>query len=108
VWLIPRLNVHGVQGDGFRWATVLHAYGGQACPKCGDTVIGANHRAQHQVHHNRLDTLEEAVHTLAKAVRTLATEAGHKDWYEPEEPRPLGGIIIGSGPLPAETRGGED
>jgi hypothetical protein len=102
----PRLQVHGVQGNGFRWATVLHAYGGQACPECGAVAIGANHRARHQTFHNRLDTFEEAVHQLAAAVRTLATEAGHEDWYEADEPAPLGGIVIGSGPLPPEMTGG--
>jgi hypothetical protein len=90
--LIPRLGIHSVQGDGFRWATVLPAMGGQACPDCGAVVIGANHRAQHQAHHSQVDTLEEAVHTLARAVRTLATEAGHGDWYRQQG---SGGIVIG-------------
>lgn len=103
---VPRLQVHGVQGNGFRWAEVLHAYGGQACPKCGAVVIGDNHRAQHQVLHGQLETLDDAVRTLGKALRELAMEAGHEDWYEPEDAPPLGGVVIGNGPLPEEMRGG--
>jgi hypothetical protein len=106
--LVPRLQVHGVQGDGFRWTTILHAYDGQACPRCGSVVIGSNHRAQHHTYHGRIDALEDAVRTLARAVRTLAAEAGHEDWYGPEESPVTDGIVIGSGSLPAEMTGGAD
>src|SRR5712675_2109001 len=95
----PRLRVHGVQGDGFRWTTVLHAYDGRACPKCGVLVIGSNHRAQHLSVHDQLEALEEAVRVLSRAVRTLAVEAGHDDWYRPVEARGMTGVVIGSGPL---------
>ena len=104
----PRLRVHGVQGTGFRWTTVLHAYDGRACPECGVLVIGDNHRAQHQAMHHQLDALDEAVRDLAQAVRTLATEAGHEDWYGAGESAAMSGVVIGSGPLPAEMSGGAD
>lgn len=106
---VPRLRVHGVQGSGFRWTTVLHAYGGQACPQCGAVVIGDNHRAQHRVHHSQLEALEQAVRKLAEGVRELAREAGHGDWYggeEDQEAAPPGGIVVGNGQLPEEMRGG--
>lgn len=115
----PRIQVHGVQGNGWKWATVLHSHDGRACPRCGALVIGSNHRAQHVTEHGRRDALEEAVRELAEAVRRLAIDTGHGDWYgvgeRPEldeyaadTPAAADGYVIGSGELPPETRGGDE
>lgn len=103
-----RIMVHSVQGNGFRWPVVLHSHNGQACPDCGPVVIGDNHRAAHKGFHRQLETLQEQVVILSRAVRELAQEAGHGDWYVAGEGAPLDGYVVGSGELPPETRGGDD
>lgn len=65
-------------------------------------------RAQHQTLHGQLDAMHEQLVVLSRALRDLATETGHEDWYEGGEAPAVDGYVIGSGQLPAETRGGDD
>ena len=87
----------------------------RACPRCKADVSGGQSWRDHWAWHRAADDeraeLDQAVRQLAKAVRVLALAAGHDDWYarpeEPEDEPVLGGIVIGNGPLPPETRMGE-
>ena len=103
------------------WRETIPLASGRECPDCFATVCSGKswraHATMHAEEAAQLEQLDQAVRTLARAVRMLAVEAGHGDWYDagerPEldeyagdEPEALTGYVIGSGPLPAETRGG--
>lgn len=96
------------------WRETIPLASGRECPDCFATVCGGkswrSHAAKHAEEAGQLDQLDQAVRELARAVRILAREAGHGDWYEHaeeagEEPA-VSGYVLGNGPLPAETRGG--
>ena len=102
------------------WRETIPLSSGRECPNCWATVCGGKawraHWAKHARDADRIKALQDQVAALSRAVRELAVQAGHADWYpavdEPDEDggeaAPPAGYILGQGELPPETRGGED
>ena len=105
------------------WRETIPLSSGRECPNCWATVCGGKawraHWAKHQRDADRIKALQDQVAALSRAVRELAVQAGHADWYpaadEPGESDDLderltrkAAFVIGRGELPEEMRGGED
>ena len=96
------------------WRETIPLASGRECPKCLATVCGGKswrgHWSKHDEDEDRLEEMHQQLVALSKAMRHLAIEAGHGDWYGVEEEAEavpvLGGRVIGNGPLPEEMRGG--
>ena len=116
---MPLFSVFKAQDGGPEWrksdwtpTDPLHH--SRACPRCKVDVSGGqswrDHWAWHRAEDDERAMLDHAVRQLARAVRVLALETGHDDWYarpdEAEDGPVVGGIVIGNGQLPEEMRGG--
>lgn len=98
------------------WRETIPLASGRECPACFGTICsGASWRAhalKEQQDAEELAAMRNQIAVLSRAVHELAIEAGHSDWYpdapEPAETQVTDGYVIGSGELPAETRGGTE
>ena len=98
------------------WRETIPLASGRECPECWATICSGRSWRAHWAKHTRdgeqRQEMHEQIRVLSKAVRILAVQAGHADWYpdhhEAVETPPMEGFVIGSGELPPETRGGED
>lgn len=109
------------------WRETIPLASGRECPACLATICSGRswraHWARHVRDDERLDEMHAQIRVLSKAVRILAVQAGHADWYPapdaaPEErdwPEDLDerltrktAFVLGQGDLPEEMRGGSE
>ena len=98
------------------WRETIPLASGRECPECLATICSGRswraHWAKHTRDSERLETMHEQLAILSRAVRELAIASGHQDWYpdrhEVIDTQVTDGYVIGSGELPAETRGGAE
>lgn len=102
-----------------KWPIVMPLYDGRQCPMCSAVVLGWRAQQLHEGEHNaRAEWEEWAVATIYALAEKAGLELGpHPSGEEfgdmgterlTAKARRALGYVIGSGELPAETRGGED